>query len=62
MSPGFFSSFKILGTKGLRDMLPESGKLIVEKTPFLGGLAILENANEETAKAYTGDAGSVIAR
>jgi len=24
--------------------------VIVEKTPFLGGLAILENANEETAK------------
>ena len=31
-------------------MLPESGKVIVDKTPFLGGLAILENANEETAK------------
>ncbi|MBA4064074.1 MAG: hypothetical protein C0501_10250 [Isosphaera sp.] len=38
------------GTRGLRDMLPESGKVILEKTPFLGGLAILENANEETAK------------
>jgi hypothetical protein len=38
------------GIKGLRDMLPESGKVILEKTPFLGGLAILENANEETAK------------
>ncbi|HVL14872.1 MAG TPA: lactate racemase domain-containing protein, partial [Gemmata sp.] len=34
------------GTRGLRDMLPESGKVILEKTPFLGGLAILENANE----------------
>ncbi len=38
------------GTRGLRDMIPESGKVILEKTPFLGGLAILENANEETAK------------
>lgn len=38
------------GTRGLRDMLPESGKVILAKTPFLGGLAILENANEETAK------------
>jgi Lactate racemase N-terminal domain len=38
------------GTRGLRDMLPESGKVILEKTKFLGGLAILENANEETAK------------
>ena len=37
------------GTKGLRDMLPESGKVILAKTKFLGGLAILENANEETA-------------
>jgi hypothetical protein len=37
------------GTRGLRDMMPESGKLILEKTPLLGGLAILENANEETA-------------
>jgi len=38
------------GTRGLRDMLPESGKVILEKTRFLGALAILENANEETAK------------
>jgi hypothetical protein len=38
------------GTRGLRDMLPESGKVILEKTKFLGGLAVLENAREETAK------------
>src|SRR3954447_5904749 len=37
------------GTRGLRDMIPESCKVILEKTPFLGGLAVLENANEETA-------------
>src|SRR5262245_1743461 len=37
------------GTRGLRDMMPESAKVIVAKTPFLGGLGILENANEETA-------------
>ena len=43
------------GIKGLRDMLPESGKVILEKTPFLGGLAILENANEETAKVEVVD-------
>jgi hypothetical protein len=30
-------------------MMVESAKVIVEKTPFLGGLGILENANEETA-------------
>jgi hypothetical protein len=37
------------GTRGLRDMMVESAKVIVANTPFLGGLAILENANEETA-------------
>ncbi len=37
------------GTRGLRDMMLESAKVIVAKTPFIGGLAILENANEETA-------------
>lgn len=37
------------GTRGLRDMMVESAKVIVAKTPFIGGLAILENANEETA-------------
>ncbi len=38
------------GPRGLRDMIPAAGKVIVEKTPFMGGLAILENLNEETAK------------
>jgi hypothetical protein len=37
------------GFRGLRDMLPETAKVLLEKTPFLAGLAILENANEETA-------------
>ncbi len=37
------------GTRGLRDMMVESARVIIEKTPFLGGLGILENANEETA-------------
>lgn len=37
------------GTRGLRDMLLVSVKLVLEKTPFLGGLAVLENAAEETA-------------
>ncbi len=34
------------GWKGLQQMLPESAKVILEKTNFLGGLAILENAKE----------------
>jgi hypothetical protein len=36
------------GTRGLRDMMPESGKIIIENTPLLGGLAVIENAHEET--------------
>lgn len=38
------------GTRGLRDMLLESVKVLLDKTPFLGGLAVLENALEETAR------------
>ncbi|WP_439629733.1 hypothetical protein [Gemmata sp.] len=38
------------GPRGLRDMIPAAGRVILEKTPFIGGLAILENAKEETAK------------
>ncbi len=37
------------GFRGLRDMLPESARVILEKTRFVAGLAILENAREETA-------------
>jgi hypothetical protein len=37
------------GTRGLRDMIPDSGKVILAKTPFIGGLAVLENAREETS-------------
>lgn len=37
------------GVRGLRDMLPETAKVILEKTKFLAGLAVLENAREETA-------------
>jgi Lactate racemase N-terminal domain len=38
------------GFRGLRDMLPESGKVILQKTPFVAALAILENVREQTAK------------
>jgi len=37
------------GFRGLRDMLPESAKVVLEKTPFVAGLGVLENAKEETA-------------
>jgi hypothetical protein len=38
------------GVRGLRDMLPETCRVILEKTPVVGGLAVLENAREETAE------------
>jgi hypothetical protein len=37
------------GARGLRDMIPETARVIVEKTRFLAGLAILENARDQTA-------------
>lgn len=37
------------GVRGLAEMMPESAKLLMAKTPFMGGLAIVENTNEETA-------------
>jgi len=37
------------GVRGLRDMLPETARVLLEKTPFVAGLAVLENAREETA-------------
>src|SRR5262245_60296514 len=43
------------GFRGLRDMLPETARVIVEKTPFVGGLAVLENAREQTARLQAVD-------
>jgi hypothetical protein len=37
------------GLRGLAEMLVESVKVVVAKTNFVAGLAILENANEQTA-------------
>lgn len=48
------------GTRGLRDMLIESARVLIAKTPFLGGLAVLENANEETAKIVAIDRDDVL--
>ena len=50
------------GTRGLRDMMPESAKVIVAKTPFLGGLGILENAHEETAEVEVVDRDDLFTR
>jgi hypothetical protein len=38
------------GVRGLREMLPETARVVLEKTHFVAGLAILENAREETAR------------
>jgi hypothetical protein len=38
------------GFRGLRDMLPQTARVVVEKTPFAAGLAVLENAREQTAR------------
>jgi hypothetical protein len=38
------------GFRGLRDMLPETARVVLEKTPFAAGLAVLENAREQTAR------------
>lgn len=50
------------GTPGLRDMMPETAKVLLETTPFLGGLAILENAAEETARVEVIDRADLLAR
>jgi hypothetical protein len=43
------------GFRGLRDMMPETARVIVEKTRFVAGLAVLENAREETARLQVVD-------
>ncbi len=43
------------GFRGLRDMLPETARVILEKTPFVAGLAVLENAHEQTARLQAVD-------
>ncbi len=48
------------GYRGLRDMMPETAKVILDKTRFLGGLAILENAREETAELQVVDRDEVL--
>ncbi len=35
------------GVRGLRDFIPQSVKVILEKTKFVAGLAIVENADDE---------------
>jgi hypothetical protein len=39
-----------LGLPGLRSLIPEVGAVLLERTPVVLGLAILENARDETAR------------
>src|SRR4029077_9654858 len=39
-----------LGLPGLRRLIPEVGAFLLEKAPVVLGVAILENAREETAR------------
>jgi hypothetical protein len=48
------------GVRGLRDMLPETGKVVLQKTPFAAGLAVLENAHEQTARLKVVDRDEVL--
>ncbi len=50
------------GVRGLKDMMPETAKVLLEKTKFLGGLAILENAREQTAKLEVVDRDHLMTR
>jgi hypothetical protein len=43
------------GFRGLRDMLPESARVVLAQTPFAAGLAVLENAHEQTARLQVVD-------
>jgi hypothetical protein len=48
------------GVRGLRDMLPETAKVVLERSPFLAALAVLENANEQTARLQVVDREDVL--
>jgi hypothetical protein len=50
------------GFRGLRDMLPETAKVILDRTPFVAGLAVLENAHEQTARLEVVDRDDLLAR
>jgi hypothetical protein len=50
------------GVRGLREMLPESLKVILDRTPFQAGLAVLENAHEQTARLEVVDRENLMER
>lgn len=48
------------GVRGLREMMPQSARMIIEKTRFAAGLAVLENAHEQTAQVQCLDRDDVL--
>lgn len=48
------------GVRGLREMMPDSARVIIEKTRFAAGLAVLENAHEQTAHVQCLDRDDVL--
>jgi hypothetical protein len=48
------------GVRGLREMLPETLRVILDRTPFQAGLAVLENAHEQTARLQVVDRADVL--
>lgn len=49
------------GVRGLAEMLPETCKVLLEKTRFGAGLAVLENAQEQTARLQVVDRDELLA-
>jgi len=50
------------GYLGLRDRMPQAARVILEKTNFQAGLAILENAREKTARLEVVDKADLMDR
>ena len=48
--------------RGFREVIPERAGILIEETPVVGGVALLENANERTADVVGVPADEVLAR
>lgn len=56
------SQHHVWGISGLRDMMPKTVEVILEKSPFEAGLAIIENAREKTAMVEIVDKSNLLGR
>ncbi|AGN01243.1 hypothetical protein L593_06480 [Salinarchaeum sp. Harcht-Bsk1] len=48
--------------RGFQEVIPERAEILIEETPVVGGLALLENANERAADIVGLDAGEIMER